>query len=428
MLTHVAQRALKLAAVCVVALAMAACSKPAQKAAAPAPEPPAAPAAPSAEAIHAQTLVLDSHVDLELELIADDMDPWSSGKSKLDLDKMDKGGMTGPFLIVFTPQGEDTEAGLAKARKIAQTRYAAIMRLMQKYPERIELATTSADARRIKKAGKHFAFIGMENPYPLGHSVAEVPLWAKRGVRYMGITHMGHNQFGDSANPSYAKGEKKSLHGGLSPLGRELIAAINKAGIMVDVSHAAKSTMMQAVALSKVPVIASHSGVRALADNVRNLDDEQLHALADKGGVIQIVAYGGYLKDLTPAQKEIQKKVRQEMGLVDDMAFLSMDDATEKIYDEKMKAADKLSPPANVSDLVDHIDYVVKTVGIDHVGIASDFDGGGGIDGWKDASQTLNVTKELVKRGYSADDIAKIWGGNLLRVLDEAEAWAQKQP
>ena len=180
------------------------------------------------------------------------------------------------------------------------------------------------------------------------------------------------------------------------PLGNELILELNKTGIIVDVSHAGKQTMLQAVALSKVPVIASHSGARAVADNARNLDDEQLRALAEKGGVVQIVAYGGYLKDLTAEQQQLKNNIRAEMGLEDDMAFLSMDEATEDIFDEKMSAVTALSTPANVADLVDHIEHVINTIGIEHVGISSDFDGGGKIAGWMDAAQTQNITQELV--------------------------------
>ncbi len=376
--------------------------------------------------IHQNTLVIDSHIDLELDLIAEDKDPWSSGESRANLDTMEAGGMDGAFLIIFTPQGEVNDEGIAAALKIAETRFLAIRRLAEKHNERIEIALTAEDARRIHKDGKRIAFIGIENAFPLGNSVDDVVMWAGLGVRYMGITHVGHNQFGDSSNPSYNKGETKSLHGGLSPLGKELVGALNSAGIMVDVSHASKATMMQAVALSKVPVIASHSGASGVSDNLRNLDDEQLHALADAGGVVQIVAYGPYLKDLTPEQAAFKKAVRAEMGLEDDFAFMAMDAKTEKLYDEKMAEAKKLAPPANVADFVDHIDHVVKTVGVDHVGIASDFDGGGKIVDWMDASETVNVTAELIKRGYSAEDIDKIWSGNLLRVLEAAQAYAEQ--
>ncbi|MEE9328849.1 MAG: dipeptidase [Parvularculaceae bacterium] len=379
----------------------------------------------SAQAIHQKALVLDSHIDIDFDTIADDMDPWSSGTARADLNKMEAGGMDGAFLIVYTGQGPDTEEGITKAQETAQTRYQAIQRLTTKYPERIELALNARDARRIHQAGKRIAFIGMENAYPLGHSVDDVQMWHQRGVRYMGITHVGHNVFGDSSNPAYSKGEPENLHGGLSALGNELILELNKTGIIVDVSHAGKQTMLQAVALSKVPVIASHSGARAVADNARNLDDEQLRALAKKGGVVQIVAYGGYLKDLTAEQQQLKNNIRAEMGLEDDMAFLSMDEATEDIFDKKMSAVTALSAPANVADLVDHIEHVIYTVGIDHVGISSDFDGGGKIAGWMDAAQTQNITEELVERGYTQKDINKIWGENLLRVLDAVQDYAR---
>lgn len=384
------------------------------------------PAPKSAQAIHEQALILDSHIDIEFDLIADDMDPWSSGKSLANLDTMEAGGMDGAFLIAFSPQGELTKTGIAKARAIAETRYKAIARLVEKHADRIELALSADDARRIHKTGKRFAFIGIENAFPLGNSVDDIPMWHERGVRYMGITHVGHNQFGDSSNPRYSKGDAKSLHGGLSALGKELVTALNEVGIMVDVSHAGKATMLQAVALSKTPVIASHSGAAAVTNNVRNLDDEQIRALAKNGGVLQIVAYGPYLKSLTPEQQAHKDEIRKEMGLEDDLAFLSMDEEQQDIFDAKMKQVNMLAAPASVSDLIDHVDHVVKIVGVNHVGITSDFDGGGKIVGWMDASQTMNITKELVKRGYSQKDINKIWGGNLLRVLNEVQDYAKK--
>ncbi len=380
-----------------------------------------------AERIHDKALIIDSHIDIELEDMAKDLDPWGSGKTVNSLDRMEKGGLDGAFFIVYTAQGSLDEAGIKKAREIAETRYKSIMRAVEKYPDRIGLAKTPGAAKALHAQGKRIAFIGMENAYPLGNSVDDVKFWAERGVRYMGITHMGHNQFADSSNPKYSAGDKKEKWGGLSALGEKLIGELNKNGIMVDVSHTAKSTMMQAAALSKTPIIASHSGVMGVAKNARNLDDEQLQALAKSGGVIQIVAYGGYLKELTPEQKQLQTKVRKELGLEDDMAFLTMDEKTEAIYDEKMQAAKKLAPPANVSDLVDHIDYVVKLIGVDHVGISSDFDGGGKIVGWMDPSETKNITRELVKRGYSEEDIDKILGGNILRVLAQVEAYAKTQ-
>ncbi len=381
-------------------------------------------AKPSLETIHKQVLTLDTHVDIPLTYMTDEMDPGTNTDAQVDLGKMEQGGLDAAFFIIYTPQSPIGEAKYEDAREIAETRYQAIDKLTKTYGDRIELALTSEDARRAHKVGKRAAFIGMENAFPLGASVDDVPMWASRGVRYMGITHMGHNQFGDSSNPKVQWDEADALYGGLSPLGKELVAALNKNGIMVDVSHAGKTTMMQATALSTVPVIASHSGVMGVAKSARNLDDEQLRALAKNGGVAQMVALGSYVKALTPAQEKFKMDVRIEMGLETDKKLYAMDEATEEIYREKIGHMYDNEPKASVFDYADHIDHAVKIAGIDHVGIASDFDGGGGIIGWQDATETPNITKELLKRGYSQDDIAKIWGGNLLRVLDEVQAGA----
>ncbi|HXI86513.1 MAG TPA: dipeptidase [Parvularculaceae bacterium] len=377
-----------------------------------------------AQAINDRVMALDTHVDIPVDFATATMDPGGFTTDQVDLPKMRAGGLDAAFFIVYTPQGPLTAAGYADAKKYALNKLEAIHRLAQAYPDQIGLALSSKDARAIALSGRKIAFIGMENPYPLGESVADVPKWAQAGVRYMGITHFGNNQFGDSANP--AEGEAAERYGGLSDLGRELIPALNKAGIMVDVSHASRKTMMQAVALSKAPIIASHSGVAALADNPRNLDDEQLRAIAKNGGVVQIVAVGVYVKPLNEAQKALQEKIRKEMHLETDAARSAMSKETEAEYNKRLEAMWAISPRASVSDLVDAIDHAVNVAGIDHVGIASDFDGGGGIDGWDDASETINMTRELVKRGYSEEDIAKIWGGNLLRVLDEVQKTARE--
>ena len=373
------------------------------------------------ETVHKNVITLDTHVDIPLTYMTDEMDPGTDTDAQVDLAKMEVGGLDAAFFIVYTPQTKIQDAKYADARKIAETRYAAIAKLTETYPERIELARTAGDVRRIHKAGKRAALIGMENAFPLGASVDDVPMWAERGVRYMGITHMGHNQFGDTSNPKVQWGETDAMYGGLSPLGKDLVAALNKAGIMVDVSHAAKSTMMQATALSSVPVIASHSGVMGVATSLRNLDDEQLRTLAANGGVAQMVALGSYVKALSPAQEKFKMDVRVKMGLETDKKLYAMDDATKQKYYAALKPLYDIDAKATVADYADHIDHAVKVAGIDHVGIASDFDGGGGITGWSDATETLNITKELVARGYSEADIEKIWGGNLLRVLQAVQ-------
>ena len=380
-----------------------------------------------AQKIHEHVMALDTHVDIPLDYASPSVDPGGFTKAQVDLPKMRAGGLDAAFFIVFTPQGATDEAGFAKATEIATTRLKAIRRFVSAYPDEIGLALSAAEARRIAKSGRKVAFIGMENAYPLGPSPSqgEVDAAHAAGIRYVGVTHFGHNQFGDSSNPDTDRGDKDELWGGLSDEGRALIEKLNRAGIMVDVSHAGAKTMMQALAHSKAPVIASHSGVKALADSPRNLDDAQLKALAENGGVVQIVALDVYVKPLNDAQKDVQARVRKEMGLETSAARAAMSPETEADYDERLKEMWRVEPRATVSDLVDHIDYAVKVAGIDHVGISSDFDGGGGVTGWEEASETLNVTRELVKRGYGADEIEKIWSGNLLRVLGEVEKVAR---
>jgi len=376
------------------------------------------------QTLHERILTLDTHVDIPLNYM-DEVDPGWETEAQVDLPKMVEGGLDAAFFIVYTPQAQVSVDGYKEAAKIAETRYRAIQQMLIKYPDRVELALTAADIRRIVKSGKRAVLIGIENAYPLGPNLDRVDMWERRGVRYVGLTHFGHNQFGDSSNPKVQWGEGENLHGGLSQLGRELVVKLNDVGVMVDVSHAGKQTMMDAVKLSRVPIIASHSGAMGVTESPRNLDDEQLRALAGNGGVVQLVALGAYIKALSPEQEAFKADLRAVMGIKDDKAFYAMSEIQRDAYYEALKPMYALAPPASVSDLVDHIDYTVKLIGIDHVGIASDFDGGGGVVGWEDASKTPNVTAELERRGYSEADIAKIWGGNLLRVMEAVEAGAK---
>jgi membrane dipeptidase len=377
--------------------------------------------------IHEKVMTIDTHVDIPLDFATEAVDPGGFTKSQVDLPKMRAGGLDAPFFIVYTPQGRLTEEGYAKAFGIAFTRLSAIHRFVNAYPDEIALSRSVAEARRIAKSGRKVAFIGMENAFPLGPNPTQAVIddLARQGVRYVGIAHFGHNQFGDSSNPNTEGGDAEEKWGGLSPLGRELVGMLNNAGIMVDVSHASRKVMMQTVELSKAPIIASHSGVKAVADSPRNLDDEQLLALKKNGGVVQIVALDVYVKPLNAEQKALQEKIRKEMKLETSAKRAAMSKETEAEYEKRLEGLWEIAPRATVSDFVDHIDHAVKGAGVDHVGVASDFDGGGGIVGWEDASETLSVTRELVKRGYSDEDIAKIWGGNLLRVLGEVEKTAR---
>jgi len=368
--------------------------------------------------LHQSLLTLDTHVDIPLDYMKE-VDPQWETELQVDLPKMKAGGLDAAFFIVYTPQTPVSEDGYKEALEIAETRYRAIQEMTDDYSDRIELALRADDVRRIVGQGKLAALIGMENAYPLGGSIKNVPLWARRGVRYMGITHMGHNQFGDSSNLKDWDTED-TPNGGLTPLGKQLIRAMNNNGIMVDVSHAGKQTMMQATRISRAPVIASHSGVKSVLDNARNLDDVQLVALKENGGVVQLVALGAYVKAQSEAQKQAMTDLHAKYNLASSADFDTLSETQQATYLEERKAVSEIDG-ASVSDYVDHIDHAVQVAGIDHVGIASDFDGGGGIIGWKDATETPNVTAELVKRGYSEEDIAKIWGGNLLRVMEAVE-------
>lgn len=372
----------------------------------------------SSQALHEKMLTIDTHVDIPLTYMRE-IDPSGPTDLQVDFPKLKTGGLKAAFFIVYTPQGDLTDAGYGGGLDIAETRMSAIETMLGTYGDQIELARTAADVRRIHAAGKYVALVGMENAYPLGEMIESVPTWAARGVRYMGLTHFGHNQFGDSSNLNFVR-DRGPKWNGLSPLGKELVKALNDNGIMVDVSHAGKATMMQAADLSRTPIVASHSGVKAVADSARNLDDEQLRKIADVNGVAQMVALGAYVRLPTPEQQAARTALDAEFG-----ERASWNQAKRDLYSERRAEIKSMAPEATVADFVDHIDHAVKVAGIDHVGIASDFDGGGGIDGWQNASETGKVTAELVERGYSADDIAKIWGGNLLRVMEAAEAGAK---
>ena len=317
------------------------------------------------------------------------------------------------------------------------SKFEAIHRLCEEYaPDKIELATTSEEVRRIHSEGKKVAMIGVENAYPMAQNIKNIEKYREMGALYVSLAHNGHNQFSDSHT-----GEEDDvwLNNGLSDLGKEAVKEMNRVGIMIDISHPSKEAIMQMIELSEAPIIASHSSARALCDNSRNLDDEQLKIIAKNGGVVQTVAFSAYVDQQKDTLRqafmgEIYKKVADSLQLPwYDRSELSTLDADKRnaffgnyqtvvgIATEKAKSMKDAPPAVNVADFVNHIDYMVELIGIDHVGISSDFDGGGGIEGWSDASETFNVTLELVKRGYSEEEIRKLWGDNLLRVLDKVQ-------
>lgn len=407
-----------------------------------------------ARAIHDRVIALDTHNDIDPANFTPTRNYTQRLDTQVNLPKMIEGGLDASFFIVYVGQPNLlqtpdalTPTGYDRAYRSAIEKFEAVHRLTEQIaPRAIGLALTAADVRRISSEGRKVALIGVENAYPIGTDVGRVKEFYDRGARYMSLAHNGNNQLSDSntgERDGYIWGD------GLSPLGRTVLAEMNRLGIMVDISHPSRGSMLQAAALSRAPIIASHSAVRALCNVSRNMDDEMLKALAKTGGVAQIVGFSSYIKTPKPDVAErvaALAAVRRAFALPDptaapqrgaapggasqggrgafQAALQALPADRRADYDQKLAEIDRRlpgDPSANVSDFVNHIDYAVKLIGIDHVGISSDFDGGGGVTGWRDASDTFNVTLELVRRGYAEADIAKLWSGNLLRVMDDVQ-------
>jgi membrane dipeptidase len=391
-----------------------------------------------ARAIHARVITIDTHKDIPDNFATPAADPRTMG-SQVNLDKMKAGGYDMAFFAVFVGQGARTDSGNAYAKERALNKFTGIHRMAeQMYPDLIEIAYTPEDVVRIHNSGKLIAGIGIENGWVIGHDLSLIKQYYDLGARYMTLAHTSNNDICDSSTDPAGP----EWHG-LSPFGRQVVAEMNRVGMMVDVSHVSKDCMMQATALSTSPVIGSHSSTTAIANVPRNMDDEMLAAIKKNNGVVQIVAFGTYVKVQPPERDTALRKLNEEFfgpqpqrgagggraaggggagggrggGRGNQRASLPPEKLAE--YDRRMGDIDAKWPPPTVRDFVNHIDHAVKVAGIDHVGISSDFDGGGGIKGWSDASETFNVTLELVKRGYTEEDLRKMWGGNTLRVMGE---------
>ncbi|WP_048861520.1 dipeptidase [Acidisphaera rubrifaciens] len=328
-------------------------------------------------AIHARLLALDTHIDI----------PWpegpgfaADGERRVDLPKMRRGGLAGGFFAAFVPQTVVNPANEQAAFERARAMLLAI-RAMGDVPG-ARLATTADAIEQAWRDGAVAVVPAVENGFAAGTDLDRLGIFRSLGATYVTMTHNGHNALADAAIARPDLGDGASRHGGLSALGREAVAVMNRLGLLIDVSHAAKPTMMQLASLSATPVVATHSCMRALCDHPRNLDDEQLDVIRDVGGVVQVTAVSGFVR-LRARESEV-----------------------------------------TVADFCNHIDYAVRRIGIAHVGIGSDFDGGGGFVGWRDAADSPNITAELLRRGYEPEALAALWGGNFLRVMRQAEAVA----
>lgn len=374
-----------------------------------------------AREIHRRILTIDSHCDTPMMMLRPGWDigkrhePGQKESGKIDLPRMREGGLDALFFGIYVGQGPLTEEGYAKAKERALELIQAVHKMVHDYSNLIGLALTPEDAYRLKKEGKLIAFMGMENGYPIGRDLSLLEEYYRLGIRYLTLCHSQDNDICDSSTDR-ANPEDR----GLSDFGREVVKACNRLGIMVDVSHISDQSFWDVLKVSQAPVIASHSSCRSLCPSPRNLSDEMIRALARKGGVIQICFLSSYIRQPKPnperdkALKELEAKYGGNIRTIQDEALRQK--AMEEFNEIRRRFPQEM---ATVKDVVDHIEHVIKIAGIDYVGIGTDFDGGGGVEGCNDVSEMYKVTVELLRRGYKEKDLAKIWGGNLMRVFRE---------
>lgn len=372
-------------------------------------------AAPAA----AQSLRLDAHLDLPASA---DMPGWtglSDPTSVFDLEKARAGGLTAGSIALYVRQGDGTPEALAQAKQALVTRDAAIHAIAERNPSRAALALSPADVRKIVASGRFAVIESMLNPWAIGNDASAFDHWYARGVRIVGFVHAGHNQFADSSRPALERGEVANHNGGLTPLGRQAVTRLNDLGVLIDVSQLSENGVAQVLALSRAPVLASHSNIRAIVDHPRNLSDAQLDAIKAKGGVVAVNAFSAWVKARSAATQNQIAALRRSYGL-SEQGGARLSPEKQKEYDHRYHEITEREPRGTVADYVDSVDYAVKRIGVDHVALSSDFNHGGGVVGWSNAAESANVTAELKKRGYSDADIAKLWGGNVLRVWQAA--------
>ena len=367
-------------------------------------------------AVHRHALVIDAHADVYNPLEYPDQTTTIDAGSEVDIDKLRQGGVDAVFLSVHAPQEENDVGGREKERRVAEAKLAAIKDIAARHPDKAALAKTPADVRKIAASGRTAILISLLNGAPYSQDKNAVQYLYDQGVRMIGFVHMGNNELADSSRP-FGR-QKTGENGGLSSLGKQWVADANRLGIVLDVSQLSTQSLMQTVALSKAPVIASHSGIRSVVDTSRNLTDQELDAVAKSGGAVCVVAFSAYLAKSLPPGTDIARITSLAQTFSNGYEGMTVEHRKE-VYAE----LNRLMPRASVEQYIDNIDAAVKRIGVDHVCISSDFNHGvTGINGWRNEGEAPNVTAALLKRGYSSQDIDKLWGGNVLRVMAKVQA------
>lgn len=385
---------------------------------------PSSAQAVDADALHRRILILDGHADVLLPSTPARYQAPDGG-SRVSLPRLDAGGVDAIVLSLAVGPGPRDAAGISAARADVDAKLAVIRDWIAAHPERLGLALSADDVERLRREGRIAVLIGFQNARSIGADISRIDALYRDGVRIFAFNHAGHNDFSDSSRPS---NEPDAEHGGLSPLGREAVARLNDLGVLIDVSQLSTDALLQTLQLTRAPVAATHSSARALIDNGRNLSDRELDAIRANGGVVQVTPFSAYLRDPGDDYRRRVGEIRARFGLSE--AFLSATDGANRLPDVRQReftdAVYAVRPArATLSDYVDHIDYIARRIGWEHVGIGTDFDHGSGVDGFDSAEEAPNVTRELLRRGYSEEQIAAIWSGNFLRVLRGAEAAAR---
>lgn len=374
---------------------------------------------PAIRALHERLLVLDSHLDTPMQLARPGWDisqrhRYADDLSQVDLPRMREGGLDGGFFAVFTPQGPRTAEGRTLASEHGLAVITRIRDMVAARPDEFALATRAQEVPGIVASGRRVVLISMENAEPLAADPGRLATYQRLGLRMLGLVHAQNNSFADSATAL------PEWHG-LSPAGRELVGEANRLGILIDVSHASDAVFDQVLALSRAPVIASHSGARAIGPHPRNLDDARLRRLAEKGGVVQVNSFPSDLvpRPPNPERDKVLAPLYREFRLAASLSPEQVADLARRIREADARYP---LPPTRLDDFMAHLLHILDVVGPQHVGIGADWDGGGGVEDLRDVSDLLRISQRLLAAGYSEQDLAAIWGGNLLRVLAAAEA------